>query len=373
MIKKTSLPMKNLTKKALFVCLIIWVGLSGCNSTSSSEAENASSAADNKFTVAWSIYSGWQPWDYAQRSGILDKWSKKYGIEIELVKMDYVPSIEAYVAGQVDACVMTNMEALDMPAASGITSTALILGDYSNGNDALLTRDNLGVKNLAGKEVSLVELSVSHYLLSRALEKNGMKESDVVIVNTSDSDIAPAFMSNTDQKAVVTWNPLVMSIKDSPGVSNVFASSSIPGEILDLMVVKSDVLKKNPALGKALAGAWYEVMSIMKAEDATADAAMEVMAESAGCSVADYKEQLKTTAMFYSPQSALNYVKSKEIMKSMDYVRKFCFNHGLLGENASSYDEVGIQYPGGEVQGDRQNIQLIFDPSYMEMAAKAEL
>ena len=148
-------------------------------------------AKPKKFKVAWSIYAGWQPWDYANQSGVLKKWADKYNIEIELIRMDYIPSVEAYVAKKVDACVMTNMEALDMPAASGITTTVVIMGDFSNGNDAILTRGDMGIKDLAGEEISLVELSVSHYLLARALEMNGMQESDVTIVNTSDSDIAP--------------------------------------------------------------------------------------------------------------------------------------------------------------------------------------
>ncbi|MCP4655882.1 MAG: hypothetical protein GY856_10740, partial [bacterium] len=103
-----------------------------------------------KFTVAWSIYVGWMPWEYAGTSGILKKWADANGIEIELVRMDYIPSVEAYVAKKVDAAVMTNMECLNMPAASGVDSTVLIVGDYSNGNDAVLTRGGIGVKDLAG-------------------------------------------------------------------------------------------------------------------------------------------------------------------------------------------------------------------------------
>ncbi|WP_026462686.1 putative urea ABC transporter substrate-binding protein [Adhaeribacter aquaticus] len=368
--------MNNFKRISQFFILLLLTGfIAACSSPSGQEsnASSSTSGKSKKFKVAWSIYSGWQPWDYANQSKILEKWAKKYGIEIELIKMDYIPSVEAYVAGQVDACVMTNMEALDMPAASGVTSTALILGDYSNGNDALLTRDNLQVKDLVGKEVNLVELSVSHYILSRALEKNGLKESDVTIVNTSDSDIAPAFISNNSQKAVITWNPLIMEIKKQPDVKQVFASSSIPGEIMDLMIVKTNVLKDNPELGNALTGAWYEVMAIMKKEDKATEEALAIMAESAGCSLQEYKDQLKTTAMFYSPKSALNYTTSKAVIQSMDYVRKFCFSHGLLGENATSFDQIGIQYPNGEIQGDKNNIQLYFDSSFMEKAANAQL
>ena len=40
----------------------------------------ARAAEKTSFNVAWSIYVGWMPWDYAQQSGILKKWADKYGI-----------------------------------------------------------------------------------------------------------------------------------------------------------------------------------------------------------------------------------------------------------------------------------------------------
>jgi len=331
------------------------------------------SFAKSKFKVAWSIYVGWMPWEYANDSGILKKWADKYDIEIELIRMDYIPSVEAFVAKQVDACVMTNMECLDMPAASGIDSTVLIVGDYSNGNDAILTRNGVGIQNLKGKDISLVELSVSHYLLARCLESNGLSESDVRVVNTSDSDIGPIFLSDTRQDAVVTWNPIVMEIEQAPGVNKIFTSADIPGEIIDLMVVRTDVLKDNPKLGKALTGAWFEVMSVMSQRGQTSERALNEMAKAAECSLVEFKSQLKTTAMFYQPKAAVEYVTSKELQKKMDFVRQFCFSKGLLGENADSADVVGISYPDGTVQGDANAISMRFDATYMQMAADGKL
>jgi NitT/TauT family transport system substrate-binding protein len=330
-------------------------------------------AAKEKFTVAWSIYVGWMPWEYAGDSGILKKWADKYGIEIELLRMDYIPSVEAYVAKQVDACVMTNMEALNMPAASGIDTTVLIVGDYSNGNDAILTRGGIGVEDLPGKTINLVELSVSHYLLARALQKNGLKEKDVELQNTSDSDIGPIFLADTSQQAVVTWNPIVMEIEQAPGVSKIFTSADIPGEIVDLMAVRSDVLKKHPDLGKALTGAWYEVMSLMSKRGPEAEAAIASMAEGSGATATEYKAQLKTTAMFYKPESAVEYTTSDEVKEKMNFVRKFCFDQGLLGEGVRSEDAVGVVYPDGTVQGSADNVKLRFDASYMQMAADGQL
>ena len=88
--------------------------------------------------MGWSVYVGWNPWYYMGKSGILKKWADKYNVTIRVQRFDYAPSLDAFVAKNMDACAMTNMEALDMPAAAGIDTTAIITGDYSNGNDALL-------------------------------------------------------------------------------------------------------------------------------------------------------------------------------------------------------------------------------------------
>jgi NitT/TauT family transport system substrate-binding protein len=57
-------------------------------------AQPAAAAKKDKFRVAWSIYVGWMPWAYAADKGIVEKWAKKYGIEIEVVQInDYIESI----------------------------------------------------------------------------------------------------------------------------------------------------------------------------------------------------------------------------------------------------------------------------------------
>src|SRR4051812_35962063 len=121
------------------------------------------------FTVGWSIYAGWTPYHYLQKSGILKKWADKYGIAIKVQRFDYAPSLDAFVAKNIDACTMTNMEALDMPAASGVPTSAILIGDYSNGNDALIVRNGLQLKDLPGKKMLLVQKTVSEYLFDRAM------------------------------------------------------------------------------------------------------------------------------------------------------------------------------------------------------------
>ena len=107
---------------------------------------------------------------------------------------------------------------------------------------------------LTGQSINLVELSVSHYLLARALEQAGLAEKDVTVVNTSDADIVSVFAGTEDVQNVVTWNPLLSEVAAFPGAAKLFDSSQIPGEIIDLMVVNTATLDANPAFGKALVG-----------------------------------------------------------------------------------------------------------------------
>lgn len=326
--------------------------------------------AQSKFRVAWSHYTGWEPWGYAQQAGILDKWAKKYGIGIELVLInDYVESINLYTSGKFDACAMTNMDALTIPAVGGVDSTALIIGDFSSGNDGIVMKNGNSVKALKGRSVKLVEFTVSHYMLARALEMNGMSERDVKITNTSDADIAAVFASDP-QGAAVTWNPPLQQARNAKGASLVFDSSKIPGEIIDLMVVRSNA---PDSLKKALTGAWYEVMQLMNAPDKSGADALAWMAKSSGATVPEFKAQLGTTAMFYKPADAVTFATGSQLPKTMDYVRSFSFGKGLFGQRARNKDFVGIAFPDGSVQGDAKNVKLRFNAEFMKQAAEGKL
>ncbi len=242
-------------------------------------APAAEAAPKKSFKVAWSIYVGWMPWGYAADTGIVKKWADKYGITIEVKQFnDYVESINQYTAGGYDAVTITNMDALSIPAAGGVDTTAVVMGDFSNGNDAVILKNKSDLAAIKGQTVNLVEFSVSHYLLARALETSKLSEKDVKVVNTSDADIAAAYKT-PDVNAVVTWNPIVTEILGSPDARKVFDSSQIPGEIMDLMVVNTAVAKDNPDFAKALVGIWYETLSRMTANDPAAKAAKEAMAK----------------------------------------------------------------------------------------------
>jgi NitT/TauT family transport system substrate-binding protein len=168
----------------------------------------------------------------------------------------------------------------------------------------------------------------------------------------------------------VTWKPQLSEILSQPDDQLVFDSSKIPGEIIDLMVVNSATLKDNPKFAKALVGAWYETLALMAKKDPKALAAM---AKASGTDTAGFNSQLATTKMFWTPAEALAFATSPNLVKTNDLVRKFSFDHGLLGKGATSVDVVGLEFPGGKTLGNAKNLKMRFDATYMQMAADGKL
>lgn len=337
-------------------------------------AGGADAAVKKEFNMCWSIYVGWMPWSYATDTGIVKKWADKYGIKINITQMgDYIECINQFTAGKYDLATSTTMDALAIPSVGGIDTTILIAGDYSNGNDGIVMKDTTKLEDIKGQKVNLLELSVSHYFLARALSTVGLTEKDVTLVNTSDADFISAYKT-PDVTTLVTWNPALATIlADEKNANLVFESSTLPGEIVDSTIVNSETLKDNPELGKALLGAWFETIGIMVKDDAEGKAAREAMAKTSGTDLAGFEGQLKTTYLFNTPAELYAFVTDPETKTKFDYVRQFSFEKGLYGSDAKSVDDIGIEFPDGSTLGSKDNIKLRFDGTYSKLAADGKL
>ncbi len=73
--------------------------------------------------------------------------------------------------------------------------------------------------------------------------------------------------------------------------------------------------------------------------------------------------------MFFKAEDAAAFAKSPEIASTMDHVRTFLFDHGLLGSGAVSPDVVGIELADGKILGDAGNVKFRFTDAFMADAA----
>ncbi len=99
-------------------------------------------------------YSDWPGWT-AFEIGIQKGWFKEAGVDVKFDWFEYAPSMEAFAAGKVDAVMMTIGDAL-VTGAPGARSVAILITDYSNGNDMIVAKKGIGgIKALKGKKVGL--------------------------------------------------------------------------------------------------------------------------------------------------------------------------------------------------------------------------
>jgi NitT/TauT family transport system substrate-binding protein len=335
-------------------------------------ASLAPAHAEKTFKIAWSVYTGYMPWPYAEHAGIIDKWAKKYGIKIEVTQInDYIEAINQYTGGKFDGVTSTIMDGLTLPAVGGIDTTVLIVCNYSKGNDGIVLKGKgKTMADLKGKKINLVQYSISHYMLDLAFKKHGVDPTDIKLQNISDADFIAAFQT-PDVDAVVAWNPAYVELKKLPDISVVFDSKEIPGDLVDGFLVNSKTLKENPELGKALTGAWFEAIEIIKGTDEKSAAARKFMAELSGTTVESFNSQVETT-LFYDPAAAAAFARSPELVTAMDAIRTFTFDNALMGNDAKTKDAIGIALPG-KTLGDPANVKLRIDDSFMQLSADGKL
>lgn len=323
------------------------------------------------FKVAWSIYVPNMVWGWADDNGIVKKWADKFGIKIESTKFtDYVESINQYTSGQYDALLVTSMDTLITPSVGGVDNTVVAINDYSNGNDAVFLKNKKDLKDIKGQRVHLIMYSVNHYILTRALDSIGLSEKDITLVNLSDADQVAAFNS-PDVTAMAAFHPTVYELSRRSDATNVFNSSMIPGEILDMLIARTEVVKDNPDFGKALAAIWFEALAITLEDSERGRKARLDMGIASGTDLEGFEAQMKTTH-FFSLEEHKTFVEGDQIISNTDRLREFLFARTLLGTNAKSSDVIGVEFPGGRVSGSAQNIKLRFTNDYVDFA-KAEL
>lgn len=323
----------------------------------------AADAKKKNYKVGWSNYPSWMLFSFED---VIKKHADKAGVSIQVVKVnDYIESVNLFTSKNLDFIAATNMDLLTIPASSGIETQVIFVNSTSNGNDLVISKTAKNFKELKNKQVQLVELSVSHYLLARGLSLAGMSEKDIKIMNTSDADLVANFAA-LPGITVTAWNPQAHTIVQSnPGKANVlFDSSKIPGEIIDLTAAHADV---PDVVKQAVVNALVELQNGIKEGSPTKAKMVEQMSKEFGGKQSDFLAMLATTNIMFNKQDAVDFLKSPKLKQTMTYVRDFSAEKGLFGSGKSK-DAVGIQFPDGSVLGSQKNVKMRFTTKYMEAA-----
>lgn len=249
-------------------------------------------ASAEPLKVGYSDWPGWVAWEVA----IEKDWFAEAGVEVEFEWFDYVASMDAFAAGQLDAVLMTNGDTL-VTGSTGALGVMVIIGDYSNGNDMVVAAPGISsVADLKGKKVGVEIGFVGHLLLLNALESSGLSESDVELVNVPTNE-TPQVLASGDVDAIVAWQPNSgQALSLVPGSTAIYTSANEPGLIYDVLAVAPQSLASNRDEWSTVVDVWYRVVDYILDPETKADA-LSIMAARVGLSAEEYAPLLAGTKL----------------------------------------------------------------------------
>lgn len=174
----------------------------------------------------------------------------------------------AFRNGSLDMAALTLDEALLLAAADPQLRVPLVF-DVSHGADVLLVRPDIErLEALRGRRIGFEAAALGAYMVLRALEKGGLTPRDVTFVPVLPSEGKDAFERGRID-ALVTFEP-VRSYLLARGAKVLFGSHDIPGEVVDVLVLREGLLDEREAELRALLAAHDAARAAMLAAPAEA-------------------------------------------------------------------------------------------------------
>ncbi|MHC4799261.1 MAG: type 2 periplasmic-binding domain-containing protein, partial [Planctomycetota bacterium] len=256
---------------------------------------------------------------------------------------------------------ITNMDALN-PSLT-IKSVAILPTSTSYGADALIVAGNItDIKQLKGKNVYGLAKTVSEYCFVRNLEIRGEKETDYKFTNMDPGAAAMAMQQKRQgYDAIVVWNPFVLeTLKKRKDARVLFDSTSIPAEIIDMVVMSEESLNKKggKAFASAVIEAFYEFNKRIEDPKTRNEALVALGEKFSSLKLQAMRKVVQQTKFYKTPKEALKLFEGKELKGIMEKVEKFCVSHKIVPKKP----KVGF--------GDKKaakDATLRFDPTYIKI------
>jgi len=215
--------MRFLSKNLLIV--IIWLFMSACSEP-------------NKQTlrIGTNVWPGYEPLYLARELGYFNK------DDVRLIEYTSTSQVlKAYRNGLLDSAALTLDEAIILLEA-GEDFRIVLAMDESNGADALLGQVSLkSIDELKGKRIGVEHTALGAYFLYRIIELTALDKKDITVVSLEVNQHVRAFKERQID-AVITFDPARSEIIQNGG-NVLFDSSQIPGEIVDVLIVRAEKLK----------------------------------------------------------------------------------------------------------------------------------
>ncbi len=286
------------------------------------------------FTVA---KAWWPAWDSFQLGVNQRENSPKPFRTIFLQKEDYIPALNDFKTGDADAATLTIYEAI-LAAAQGIPLKIVLLLDYTTGSDGVIAKKSIdSILDLKGKRVGVEKGTIAHFTLLKALQKAGLDQSEIQIVNRDLKTLRQHFLQD-ELDAVSTYEPYMSELINRGNGHIIFSSQEIPRAICDVFFVKEAVVRDFPDVIKHWIEAWDGVVNFKEHERENFIATLSKLN---GTSIPDLKKSL--TGIFFTNlaenRMAFGTADSPGyLLESLKEMEMFMFKQGVIRQHIQLQD-----------------------------------
>ncbi len=237
---------------------------------------------------------GYDPLVLARDRGLADPQQVKV---VELISS--AEALRHLRNGLLDAAGLTMGEALRL-IDSGFDARIVAVLDTSAGADVVLVAPHIRqLGGLRGARIAVEDATVGTLMLDRLLDQAGLRREQVTVLRLDATQHLTALQSGR-VAAAVSYAPIDEPMQRE-GFRPIFDSRAMPGEIVDVLVVRTEVLRNRPKAVDALMASWATGLAALQQDPIGAAAAL---APGAGLTPAQY-EAVQKGLRFYTPVESL--------------------------------------------------------------------
>ncbi len=252
--------------------------------------------------LGMSTWLGYAPLYLAKEKGFF----KKQGVDVDVIVIESPADRRAaFAADKIDGMATTvDTHVMTAAAENPIPLKQVLALDDSHGGDGIVAKKEIKtIKDLKGKTVAAqLGAGASYFWLNYVLLQNGMKITDLKMIDMKAGDAGSAFVAGKVD-AAVTWEPWLSKAKETPFGHVLLSSDKTPGVIVDSLAFKPEFVKKRGADVKKIVAGWFEAVKFAAANPKEAD---PIMAKFTGQKPEEFTKE-KTGVQFYGEKENKNY------------------------------------------------------------------
>jgi NitT/TauT family transport system substrate-binding protein len=269
-----------------------------------------SQAPNPPLTVGLNAWVGNDPLVLARDRKLLDPQQVKV---VELSSNS--ETLRNFRNGLLDAASLTLDETLRL-ADEGIDLRVVAVMDTSNGADLVLVDPSIQtLSDLRGASIAVEGTTVGALMLQRLLQAAGLTQADVQVVNLEAPQHLAALRSHR-VSAAVSYEPVAGELR-AAGFKGIFDSRQMPGEVVDVLIVRGDLLQARMAQVEALLDAWQAGLQALLEDPG---AAAQQLAPGTSLTPDEYLATIKSLTL-HTPAQSLDLLTGEPSLLEQNTVR----------------------------------------------------